>query len=79
MGQSAMSATELRSKLYRVLDEIERTGVPQLVSRKGSSFLIVPTAARRGKLGDFPGTPVLACTLDELVATTWEDSWDREP
>lgn len=78
MSRPEMSATDLRRNLYRVLDEIELTGEPQVVSRKGRTFVLLATGAARPKLGDSPGIPVLSCTPDELVDTTWDSAWDRE-
>ena len=41
-----ITATELRSNVYRILDEILETGVVQEVIRGGSKLLIVPATPR---------------------------------
>ena len=37
-----MTATELREDIYRVLDEVLETGVPQQVTRGSGTLMIVP-------------------------------------
>ncbi len=73
-----ITATELRSNVYRILDEILETGVVQEVTRGGSRLLIVPAAPRLRKLDDRPKRDGLSCTIDELVATSWEKEWNPD-
>lgn len=73
----SMTATELRRKIYNVLDEVLETGVPQQVVRKGRALLITPVEPRRRRLGDLPKRQILNGTFDELVATTWD--WEPGP
>lgn len=72
-----MTATELRKDIYRVLDEVLETGVPQEVTRGLRTLMIVPAGGRRLKLADLPRRKALSCTPDELVETSWE--WSPEP
>lgn len=69
---AALTATELRKNIYRVLDEVLKTGVPREVERKGQVLLIVPAEPRRRRLEDLPRRELLNCTFDELVATHWD-------
>ena len=70
-----MTPTELRSNLYRVLDEVAETGVPQQVRRGDRMLLIVPAEPARRSLDKLPRRDALRCTVDELIETTWEDEW----
>lgn len=73
----ALSPTELRSRIYRVLDEIAETGEPREVVSGERRFLIVPLGpgGRRG-IWDRPRRAALVgITAEELVAT----HFDYEP
>lgn len=72
-----ISPTELRSKIYRVLDEIAETGEPREIVRGDKRFLILPLGpAVRHDLWTRPQrTALVGTTADELVAT----HWDYEP
>ena len=72
-----MKATELRKDIYRVLDDVLETGVPQEVTRGERTLMIVAAGGRRLKLADLPRREALNCTPDELVETSWE--WSPEP
>ena len=73
-----MTPTELRKDLYRVLDDVLETGVPQEVIRGARTLMIVPAGGRRLKLDNLPRREALACSPDELVATSWEQEWSPE-
>lgn len=69
-----LTATQLRSDIYRILDHILETGEPREVVRKGGRILLVQsTSARRRTWEDLPPRPrAMACSFDELVATRWD-------
>ncbi|HEV8577777.1 MAG TPA: type II toxin-antitoxin system Phd/YefM family antitoxin [Thermoanaerobaculia bacterium] len=71
-----MTATELRKDIYRVLDEVLETGVPQEVTRGSRTLMIVPAGGRRLRLADLPRREALSCTPDQLVETSWD--WNPE-
>ena len=73
-----MTPTELRKELYRVLDEVLETGVPQEVVRGARMLMIVPAGGRRLDLSELPRRQALACSADELVATSWDREWSPE-
>jgi hypothetical protein len=75
MGK-AMTATELRKDIYRVLDDVLETGVPQEVTRGARTLMIVPAGGRRLRLEDLPRREALSCSPDELVETSWDWSPD---
>jgi len=72
----ALTATELRKDIYRVLDEVLETGVPQEVTRGSRTLMIVPAGGRRLRLEDLPRREALSCSPDELVETSWD--WSPE-
>jgi hypothetical protein len=73
-----LTATELRAKLYRVIDEVAETGVEQEVRSGRTAVLIVPSAPAGSRLKNLRRRNALNCTPDELVATSWEDTWTPE-
>lgn len=75
----ALTATELRSNVYRILDQILETGQPQEIDRKGSKILLVPVDQKRQRLKNRPKRTGLNCTIDELVETSWEKAWKPDP
>ena len=77
MSQS-ITATELRSNVYRILDEILESGAALEVVRKGQKLLIMPAEIKRRRLDDLPKRKVTTCTFEELAAISWEQSWEPD-
>lgn len=72
-----LTPTQLRSNLYRVLDEVAETGAPQEIVRGERRLLIVPADRPRFRMADLMRRQALLnCTPEELVATTWEWNGD---
>ena len=75
---SAMTATELRRNVYQTLDRVLETGMPQEIVRNGRKLMIVSKEARRS-FENAPKREVMNCSFDELVETSWENSWNQDP
>lgn len=75
---SPLTATELRRDIYNVLDRVLETGSPQEVVRHDQRLLIVPAEPKRRRFEDFPKRRARTCSVDELVQTTWDRSWNRD-
>ncbi|MBE7439678.1 MAG: type II toxin-antitoxin system Phd/YefM family antitoxin [Spirochaetales bacterium] len=71
-----ISATELRQKLYTVLDEILATGIPVEVSRFGKVLRIVP--AEGGKLSRLEAHDIGCADPEALVHLDWSKEWHPE-
>ena len=75
-----ITATQLRANVYRILDHVLETGETLEVMRGGSKLLIVPAAVHETRrLKDRPKRDGLNCTIEELVATSWEKEWRPDP
>ena len=75
-----ITATQLRTDVYRILDQVLETGEPQEISRGNEKLVIVPMGSpRRRRLADRPKRNGIRCTLDELVGTSWEKEWNPDP
>ena len=70
-----ITATQLRSNLYRVLDAILESGEPVEIVRHGRRLRIVPDepACRLDRLQKRP--EAIVGDPDELVAIDWTDTW----
>jgi len=73
-----MTATELRSQLYTVLDRIAETGEPVEIVRKGTTLRISaeekrPRVFSFDRLVSHPGT--IVGDPDDLVQTDWSSEW----
>lgn len=66
-----VTATELRGNLYRLLDEVARTGEPIRVEREAGAVVLTPADRPRRQLDELPLRPVTTCTPDELVETSF--------
>jgi antitoxin (DNA-binding transcriptional repressor) of toxin-antitoxin stability system len=71
----AVSASELRQNVYRLLDEVLRTGQPLEIERGGRRLRIVPVEApaKLSRLSPHPGT--ILGDPEELVHLDWTGEW----
>jgi antitoxin (DNA-binding transcriptional repressor) of toxin-antitoxin stability system len=71
----AMSASELRQNIYRLLDEVLETGVPLEIERKGRKLRIVPED-RPSKLDRIVGRDdALVGDPDDIIHMDWLQHW----
>ncbi len=78
-----ISATKLRSNLYRVIDEVIRKGVPVEVELRGRKVFIVP-AEPINKLTNLPkrpgvivGDPARLPKVKTFDQEKWQKKWDK--
>ena len=71
----AVSASELRQNVYRLLDEVLRTGQPLEIERGGRRLRIVPVEApaKLSRLSPHLGT--ILGDPEELVHLDWTGEW----
>ncbi len=71
----AMTASELRKNIYRLLDEVLETGVPLEIERKGQTLRIVPEE-RLSKLDRITGREdFLVGDPDDIIHMDWSEYW----
>lgn len=70
-----VSASELRQNVYRLLDEVLRTGQPLEIERGGRRLRIVPVEApaKLSRLSPHPGT--IVGDPEDLVQLDWTHEW----
>lgn len=71
-----ITATELRSNIYNLLDEVLETGVPLEISKGGKRLHIIP-AEEINKLHNLIERPgVIVGDPDDLIHMEWEIKLD---
>lgn len=72
----AISASQLRQDVYRLLDEVLRTGEPLEIERKGHILRVVPDEPR-SRLDRIRRHPdVIVGDPEDLVSIDWSSEWD---
>ncbi|WP_425389853.1 type II toxin-antitoxin system prevent-host-death family antitoxin [Ekhidna sp.] len=62
-----MTVTELRKNIFKVFDEVQRTGKPIEVSRKGEKFLLKPLSSKKSKLSHLKKEGIIKGDSDDLA------------
>ena len=62
-----MTVTELRKNIFKVFDEVQRTGKPIEVSRKGEKFLLKPLSSKKSKLSYLKKEGIIKGDSDDLA------------
>lgn len=62
-----LNVTALRKQLYRVIDQVLKTGVPVEVERNGEKVVIMPAKAATSKLANLKPRKGIAGDPDALV------------
>jgi hypothetical protein len=70
-----IKATKLRQNLYRILDDILKSGVPVEIERNGRVLKIIPEKVN--KLDNLEKHEVINGDPEELVHLDWSSEWKR--
>lgn len=71
----AVSASRLRSDLYRLLDRVIETGEPLLIERKGRTLRVVPDAPRSRLSRLVRRDDAIVGDPADLVHLDWSQEW----
>ncbi|MGH9190467.1 MAG: type II toxin-antitoxin system prevent-host-death family antitoxin [Acidimicrobiales bacterium] len=75
----AVTASQLRQNIYKLLDEVLETGIPLEIERKGRKLRVVPEKPR-SKFDRIVGNPgFIIGDPDELIHMDWSEYWDPSP
>ena len=67
-----ITVTELRGNIYKLLDEVLKTGIPLEINKGGKKLKIIP-AGKSNKLQNLVSRPnVIRGNPDDLVNISWE-------
>jgi prevent-host-death family protein len=73
----AISVTELRANLYKIVDRVIETGVPVEIERKGGRVRLEP-AQPKSKLQKLAGNPhTIVGDPEEIVHVDWSAEWSE--
>lgn len=72
-----VSATFLRQNIYKLLDQVLKTGDPVVVERNGKKLQIIPlTERKKRKLSDLPERDdIIVGDPEDLVHIDWSSEW----
>ncbi len=81
-----MSVTQLRANLYKVVDEVLATGIPQRIVRGNDAILLQPekkktksSSKKRWDFDNLPGEKIFLGTESELKNLTgWDEAAQKE-
>ena len=73
----SITASALRSDIYRLLDEVAETGKELAVKRKGKLLKIVPVGMQ-GKLARLTPHACVAGDPEDLVHLDWSGEWRHD-
>ncbi|HEV8658075.1 MAG TPA: type II toxin-antitoxin system Phd/YefM family antitoxin [Thermoanaerobaculia bacterium] len=69
-----LTASQLRSDVYRILDRVLETGVPVEIERHGKILRIVPPV-ESSKTGRLEPVEYLIGDPQEIVHVDWSEEW----
>lgn len=74
-----VSPSELRTDIYRLLDQVLETGIPLEIDRKGRRLRIVAEDPPSKLARLAPHTGFIRGDPESLVETEWSEHWDPDP
>lgn len=70
-----LTASELRTDIYRILDQVLHSGIPVEIERRGQILRIVPPQ-QQAKLDRLKGDPAyIRVDPEDLVHIDWSEEW----
>ncbi len=72
--KKTITPSKLRENVYRILDEVLKTGVPVEINRRGQQLKIIPVRPV-SKVDNLIKRPYLKVDPDEIVHMDWSKEW----
>lgn len=69
-----LTASKLRENIYRILDDVLKTGKETQIERKGRIIKIVPEKIYN-KLKTLKRRSYLKCDPEEIIHLDWSEEW----
>ena len=70
----AITASALRQNVYKILDRVAETGVPEEIVRRGKMLRII-AVEEKGKLANIKKRSIIKGDPEELVHMDWSHTW----
>ena len=77
LTKKPIAASKLRENIYRILDEVLKTGIPVEIERRGQRLQIVPMNGSN-KLDRLIERSYLRVDPEEIVHTDWSQDWPSD-
>ncbi len=72
----AITASQLRQDIYRLLDEVLRSGKPLQIERKGRTLRVIPDDVAGRLAGIHTQPEAIVGDPENLVSSDWSQEWD---
>lgn len=72
---TTITASKLRQDIYRILDEILKTGIPLEIHRKGQRLRLSPVEPKSKLARLEPHPDFLTGDPEDIVHLDWSDEW----
>lgn len=70
----ALTASALRQNVYKILDRVAETGIPEEIIRRGRMLRIV-SVQKKSKLANAKKHPIIKGNPEDLVHMDWSHLW----
>jgi hypothetical protein len=70
----ALTASALRQNVYKILDRVAETGIPEEIIRRGQMLRIV-SVQKKSKLANVKKRPLIKGNPEDLVHMDWSPLW----
>jgi hypothetical protein len=77
LTKKPITASKLRENIYRIVDEVLKTGIPVEIERRGQRLQISPINPGN-KLDRLIERPYLKVDPEEIVHTDWSNEWGAD-
>lgn len=75
--KAAISTSEFRGNVYRLLDRVAETGTPLIIARKGRNLRVV-CDRKDGRLARLVRRDCLRGDPEDIVHMDWSGEWNRD-
>lgn len=69
-----LTITRLRQNIYKLLDQVAKTGVPIEINRNGKTLRIIKTEEHK-KIKNLRKRPVFNCDPEDIISMDWSHEW----
>ncbi|MAY95252.1 hypothetical protein [uncultured Nocardioides sp.] len=78
MSDDAVTPSQLRADIYRLIDQVLETGEPLSIDRRGRRLRLVPDVPTSKLDRLTPLDDLIVGDPDDLVSMDWSGHWDPE-
>jgi len=72
-----VTVTRLRQNIYKLLDQVAKTGIPIEINRNGNTLKIIKTE-EYSKLKNLKKRDVFNCNPEDIITMDWLREWRKK-